>query len=193
MLAVPKLPAQESIVKQSRLYDVKHLVLNLIFDLAKKNSTGTCKITLTPTTDLDYIVLDAVDHSFQKIIIDDEKLLFDYQTPDLTKNSKKHFKKNTPVTVTIYYHTNHVNEINPTVLSGSNANGLRFSQPASKDPLKPKEVYSSGEFRGNRYWYPCNENPAGRPYMLTRNLKLLSCLPIFFLNFVRNSSGIRLY
>lgn len=155
-----KLYAAPEIENQNRAYDVKHIVLNLKFDWEQKTAIGTCNLTLTPSSNLGSIVLDAVNLFIQKIQVGNEDLTFDNQSPLLIIKSNKYFQKNKPVTVTIYYQTKHVNEINPAVLSGSNGSGLRFSQPTSNDPLKPKEVYSSGEYRGNRYWYPCNENPS---------------------------------
>jgi aminopeptidase N len=63
------------------------------------------------------------------------------------------------LTIKIDYHTNFINQIDPTNLSGTNGKGLRFSQPTSNDPIKPKEIWSIGEPDLNRYWFPCYDAP----------------------------------
>lgn len=44
-------------------------------------------------------------------------------------------------------------------MSGTNGQGLRFSQPSSHDPIKPFEVYSVAELEAAKYWFPCFDAP----------------------------------
>nr|MBK9653242.1 HEAT repeat domain-containing protein [Bacteroidota bacterium] len=150
--------------KRIQNIDVKHIALDLQFDWNKKQAFGTATITLSTLLATDKINLDAGMLTINSIkLADGTSLKFDYDGSDkndaLTVNLNRNYKANEELIIKIDYHTNYVNNIDPLSLSGSLGKGLRFSQPTSNDPLKPKEIYSVGDPESNRYWLPCYDAP----------------------------------
>ena len=146
------------------IIDVKHIVLNLQFDWLKKQAYGTATISFVPYSATDKITLDAGMLTINNIKNQNEIVLkYQYDGSDkddaLQITLDRVYNAGEEVIVKIDYHTNYVNEIDPINLSGSNGKGLRFSQPTSNDPIKPKEIWSIGEPISNRYWFPCYDAP----------------------------------
>lgn len=146
-----------------RTIDIKHIALDLRFDWTKKQATGTAAITFAPLHTTDKITLDAVMLTIHSISIQGKALKFNYDGGDkddgLAIQLDRSYSANEDLTLTIDYHTNWVNAVDPNNLSGSNGKGLRFSQPTYNDPLKPKEIWSMGDPESNRYWFPSYDAP----------------------------------
>ncbi len=144
--------------------DVKHIALNLGFDWQKKQANGTAAINLSMLKANDRFTLDAGMLTINSIKLSNGAgLKFNYNGDDKNDGLEimldRTYQSNEEITVTIDYHTNYINEIDPYSLSGTNGKGLRFSQPTFIDPVKPYEIWSMGEPQSNRYWFPCNDSP----------------------------------
>lgn len=144
--------------------DIRHTALDLQFDWSKKQAFGTAVITLTPLYPTDSITLDAGMLNIKSIALSNGAALpFVYDGSDRDDALKvvldRRYAPGEILTLHIRYHTRHVNRIDPNNLWGSFGKGLRFSMPTSNDPLKPREIWSSGEPTGNRYWFPGRDAP----------------------------------
>lgn len=141
--------------------DVKHLKIELQLDWQMKQANGYVDMTLSLTKTSDQITLHAGELTISSVFYDNKSLKFDYiknggnDTIKIFLHTKQ--AANTNFSIRINYHTNHINEIDPSNLSGHDGMGLRFSQPTSNDPLRPQEVYSVAGLNGNKYWFPCND------------------------------------
>lgn len=144
--------------------DIQHIVLNLNLNLEKRNVSGTAKIILTPNVSSNKIVLDAGNLTIKSIHQDDVKLNFKYDGGDTDNNLliqlNKNYKARDLVTLIIDYQSNHENKSDPNAIWGSFGKGLRFLLPTSTTPKKRKQIWSSGEPDGNKYWFPCNNDIA---------------------------------
>lgn len=147
-----------------RTIDVKHLAIDLRFDWQKKKAYGTTTITLAPFKRAAKITLDAAQLAINAVTLaNGQPLQYVYDGGDRNDNLAitldREYQAGEDVTVKITYRTNWVNQIDPNNLWGSNGKGLRFSAPTSNDPHKPREIWSSGEPNGNRYWFPGYDAP----------------------------------
>lgn len=174
LLLSTELPAQEG-QEQKKLppencarktfVDVQHSALDLRFDWEKKQAFGTATITCLATSTIHEIKLDAALLSIHSVTLDSKApLRFDYDSSENFENLVIHLDRNYTVNekivLVINYNTNYVNRSDPSAISGSFGNGLRFLQPTTTTPIKRWQVWSSGEPEANRYWYPCIETPA---------------------------------
>ena len=160
--SIKKLPSMHK--QRNNNIDIKHIALNLRFNWQKKQAIGIATITLSPTIASNQIALDAGMLTINSIVLQNGTALkYKYDESDkdnaLNITLDRIYNANEEVTIVIDYHTNEVNEIDPNNLSGSNGKGLRFSQPTSNDPIKPKEIWSIGEPHSNHYWFPCYDAP----------------------------------
>lgn len=144
--------------------DIQHVALDLRFDFDKKQAIGTADITLLPIAETDKIALDAAFltiHSIKKK--DGTMLKFENEGGDKNNNLKialdRKYGPGKAIEFRVDYHTNYVNESDPNNLWGSFGKGLRFFQPTSTEPRKRRQIWSVGEPEGNRYWYPCHDDP----------------------------------
>ncbi len=153
----------ENLMRNPKI-DVKHIALDLRFDWKKKQAYGNALITFAPLERTRKIALDAVNFTIISITLaNGVPLKFDYNS--VTKNDGLEvlmdhmYSPNQDITIKIAYNSNWVNEIDPNNLGGSMGNGLRFSEPTSNDPRKPREIYSISDPESNRYWFPCFDSP----------------------------------
>ena len=142
---------------------IKHISLKLHFDWQRRQAAGTATITCVPLKPTNRIYLDGARLTIHSVIKEGKALKFEYDGSEkddaLVVLLPRMYRAGEQLTFTIDYHTNHVNEIDPANLSGTVGQGLRFSTRSSNDPHRPKEVYSVGEYQGNRYWFPCYDSP----------------------------------
>ena len=149
---------------RSRKIDVKHLVINVQFDWAKKQAFGTTAVTFAPFDSTSTIPLDAAFFTINSITTQEGKVLkFEYDGGDQDDNLKitldRVYQAGEETTVIINYRTNWVNLTDPNNLSGSTGKGVRFFEPTSTDRTRPREIWSMGEPEGNRYWFPGFDSP----------------------------------
>lgn len=150
---------------RERKIDVKNVALDLRFDWQKKQAFGTATITFSPLIPTDKISLDAAMMEINSVSSNGKSLKFDYEGGEKDDNLKisldRVYQANETVNVKINYRTNYVNELDPNTMSGggNTGKGLKFSQPTSNDPIKPREIWSPGEPNSNRYWFPSFDSP----------------------------------
>ena len=161
---------QDSIVKlaqpkwiRSHNADIKHLAIDLQFDWKKKQAYGTAEITFSLINSDNKVTLDAGMLTINSIASGGELLKYQYdggaKDDGLLIFLDHNHNSGEEITIRIDYHTNWKNDIDPNALWGNNGKGLRFSQPTSNDPLKPREIWSMGYPQSNRYWFPGYDSP----------------------------------
>ena len=172
--------SQQEINKLPKLYPgremkvlTKHIALDLKFDWQKKQAYGSASITVQPVTALDNFTLDAALMTVNSIRLSTgEAVKFDYSGGESNDNLKIYFNRvyeaGEDLTVVVDYRTNWINKTDPNNLWGNNGKGLRFSEPTSNDPLRPREIWSMSEPEAARYWFPCIDAPN---YMRTGEVK----------------------
>lgn len=147
-----------------RTIDVKHIAINLQFDWKKKQAYGTTSVTISPLTASNKIILDAGMLTINSVTLSNGTALkFQYDGSDKNDNLLIYLDRSYStaelITVTINYHTNHINETDPNNLWGSYGKGLRFFGPTFTDPRKRKQIWSAGMPESNRYWFPGYDSP----------------------------------
>lgn len=160
--AIKPLPAAQWI--RSRTIDVKHIALDLRFDWAKKQAYGTATITLAPLRQTDRITLDAGRLAINAVRLGDgTRLAYDYDGGDrddgLAITLDRPYAIAEELTVTVDYRTTWINRMDPNNLGGSYGKGLRFFEPTTSDPTRPRQIWSVGLPQSNRYWFPGYDAP----------------------------------
>lgn len=139
--------------------DVRHLALDLRFDLVKRQAFGSATITLAPLTITDSVWLDAGMLTIERVEREGRSLAFNYDGMDADDGLRialgERHGAGEPVTLTVHYRTNWLNESDPNNLGGSFGKGLRFFAPTTTEPRKRTQVWSMPELGANRYWFPC--------------------------------------
>ncbi len=185
VLLVPFAAASQQVVAVSKSetnkqkLDVKHIAIDMRFDWAQKKAEGIVNITLQPLQPTDSIELDAADLIITSV--SDSSLLvkktksnestytgvFPVNGHGYIYNKKRQkliiylgylCQPSETISFQITYQTNYVNEADPNNIWGSFGKGIRFFQPTSTEPKKKKQIWSSGEPEGNRYWFPCYDD-----------------------------------
>ncbi len=180
LLMVNSADSQQEVNKLPKLYNeremkvlTKHISLDLKIDWQNKQVYGSAALSLRPVSAIDNFTLDAAMMSINSIrLVTGEELKFDYSGGELNDNLKIYlnrvYESGELFEVVINYRTNWVNKTDPSNLWGSNGKGLRFSEPTSNDPLRPREIWSMSEPEAARYWFPCTDAPN---YMRTGELR----------------------
>ncbi|MCC7298135.1 MAG: M1 family metallopeptidase, partial [Bacteroidia bacterium] len=142
--------------------DTKHTALYLQFDWQKRQAFGIAKITFSPIETTSVVSLDAAELGVEKITFNGKSLQFqnnaNNSSQNLTIQLGKSYSPADTLTLEISYHTLYENRSDPLNIGGSFGHGLRFMKSTYTTPNKHKQVWSSGEPEGNKYWFPCNEN-----------------------------------
>jgi len=140
----------------ARVVDVKHIALDLDVDLQKRSVNGKATIDFTPLrTELSVLELDAVELDVQSVTIttpDGKTVDADWETTDshlqvMFDDGRLVPRRGESWRVTIQYAAR-----NPKA-------GLYFFGPSKDEPNVPFTVWSQGEPRGSRYWFPCVDEP----------------------------------
>lgn len=159
--AIQKLPPHKT--ERIRKIDVRHMTFDLRFDWDKKQASGTVVIDFLPLASLDKITLDAGMLTINSVTCGTKTLPFRYDGGDaddgLEITLDRHYQPKEPISLTIAYHTNYVNQTDPNSMGGSFGKGLRFIAPTAANPIKRQQVWSIGEAEINRYWFPCYDAP----------------------------------
>ncbi len=144
--------------------DIHHIAIDLRFNWQKKNAYGNAIITLSPFNATSTVALDAGMLTINTIsFANGQPLTFTYDGGDKNDGLVIHLDRiYTPadtISIKIEYHTNRVNESDPNNIWGSFGKGIRFFSPTSTEPKKRRQLWTSGEPEGNRYWFPCYDYP----------------------------------
>ncbi|MBK8053615.1 MAG: hypothetical protein IPK35_10185 [Saprospiraceae bacterium] len=144
--------------------DIKNITLDLQFDWIKKTAFGTAEITLNSSSASNEIYLDAGNLLIESISINGKSLDFKYEGGDANDNLlirlDRQYSPKEAIILLVKYSTQYINYSDPNAIGGSFGKGLRFMTPTTTTPIKRKQIWSSGEPDGNKYWFPCNENIA---------------------------------
>ncbi len=149
---------------RERQFDVQHIALDLRFDFKKKRALGVARISLSILTATERISLDGAMLTINSIKLQSgEALKYNYkggyEDDNLAISLDRVYEPGESLTLSIDYYTNHINDIDPNNLSGSNGKGLRFFEPTFTDPRKRRQIWSMSEVDGNRYWFPGYDAP----------------------------------
>ncbi|MBK7522728.1 MAG: HEAT repeat domain-containing protein [Saprospiraceae bacterium] len=142
--------------------NVRHIALNIGFDIEKQKATGSAEITLSPVVFSNVIFLDAANMTIHSVSAKGKPLNFEYDKEKENNNLKiqlpQFYNISDVVTLLIHYETHHINHSDPRAIWGSFGKGLRFFKPTFTTPNKWKQVWSSGQPNHNKYWFPCHED-----------------------------------
>ncbi len=141
---------------ETRNYDIRHLKLDLRFDLKAAKVEGTCSLTLAPKADgFAVLYLHSKDITVTAVRIEPEgqppRPAARFRTGDglLRVDLDQPYPKDAPLQVHIDY-------------EAAPSKGLYFFAPTQEHPEIPWQVWSQGEGTDNRYWYPCYDEPDDR-------------------------------
>ncbi|MFL6211637.1 MAG: M1 family aminopeptidase [Pyrinomonadaceae bacterium] len=154
----PALPAPRSIPGHD--YDLRHVKLDLHFDWAREQASGTATLTLAPlAADFRRVELDAANMTYTAVQTSTGVALkyeADASAEKLRVELDRAYAKGEELSVVITYQTNgRVKELG----SGNYARGLVFNQPSPADPLSRRQIYSQGESEFNHLWFPAYDHP----------------------------------
>ncbi len=141
--------------------DTKHILIHLTFDWQQRLADGFVEITLSPAQETNTIYLDAGMLKIKSVFLNNKLLSFSYDGSDTKDNLlvqlDKTYQTNETLTLKINYTTTYENRSDPNAIWGSFGKGLRFQGPTATTPSKRRQIWSSGEPEGNKYWFPCHE------------------------------------
>src|SRR5215831_2143195 len=156
--AVRPLPPLQEIPPHD--YDQRNIKLDLRFDFAREEATGTETITLAPTVkDLTRVDLDAAFMVFEAAKLAKGtplKFTFDEQKETLSISLDRAYQPNEEITIVLSYHTVKVPPERFALIGGG---GLNFILPRPDDPTRPKQAWTQGESESNHFWFACFDHP----------------------------------
>jgi aminopeptidase N len=148
----------------ARPFDVTHVDLDLRVDWAGSALEGTATITAVPLRTTRTLLLDAYRLQIARVTSSDGRpLAFVLDSADRDDAlrialDRQHAVRDT-IRVQIAYRTGWVNHADPNALGGSTGRGVRFFQPTTTEPVKRRQLWTTGEPRGNRTWFPSYDRP----------------------------------
>ncbi|MDP4685554.1 MAG: M1 family metallopeptidase [Salibacteraceae bacterium] len=144
--------------------DIKHLELNLSFDLPEKKVLGKARIKISAySLPIDTVVLDAKGFTIDKISIEQNDSIYfpDYSydnkqitLPLLFSLSKKQLAK-----IEIDYVASPTDIITEDGNAIQSNQGLYFINPKGNLEGKPTQIWSQGEPESNSTWFPSIDKP----------------------------------
>ena len=132
---------------KTRNYDQKHVKLDLSFSFDKSEVFGKEEFTFSPLeNNFQKLVLHSRTTQVSKVFFDGKELNFSQTDNLLFINFDDVLNAGKDATVTIEY-------------SSLPEAGLYFFKPTKEYPEIPYQIWSQGEGRDNRYWYPAYDEP----------------------------------
>lgn len=154
----------------TRNYDQKHVKLELNFNFDKAEVIGKEEFTFAPEgNDFNRLVLHSRTTKVNKVIYKDKELKYSQTDNLLFINFNENLQAGRDVTITIEY-------------KSFPEAGLYFFRPSKQFPEIPSQIWSQGEGRDNRYWYPAYDEPDDK---LTS--EIISTVPV---NMIAISNGV---
>jgi aminopeptidase N len=137
-----------------RGYDLRHLRLDLSFDMARGEVSGTATNTLAPLRPgLDRLIFHAAELAVRRVRLagheGDLPFSLDPVARTLTVDLGRAYGPDDVLEVAIDY-------------AARPRTGLFFVGPDAADPQKPRQVWSQGEADINRHWFPSWDYPNDR-------------------------------
>lgn len=130
-----------------RQFDIQHYRIAVDLDLERKAIRGTCAITVAAIgTARQWLELDAVEMDIEAVRIDNRALTFHYDERRLRIDLGEPLAAGEAATIEVVYAT-------------VPRRGLYFIAPSDAYPTKARQVWSQGQDRDSRYWFPCFDAP----------------------------------
>lgn len=131
-----------------RLFDTRHIRLELALDFSKQSLRGRCTSSLVAIADgATDILFDAVNFIEVRVSAKGKRLPFTYSGRELKIKWPTPVRRGASLEVTIDYRV-----VRPKL-------GLHFIGPDRHYPQKPLQAWTQGEDEYNRYWFPCHDAP----------------------------------
>ena len=145
------LPGDQPRWGRDRTVDIRHIKLELSFDLEARKLFGVCTTTFSAIVPgVDALTLDAADLTVHGILSDTgEALPFDLRDHRLTIRLPRTLTPGRPFTVVIAYDT-------------TPRRGLYFNQPDPGYPDRPTQIWTQSQDEDARHWFPCFDYPNER-------------------------------
>jgi aminopeptidase N len=141
------LPGTQAQYAPDRRFDIQHYRLAVELDVEARRLTGTCSITLTPLTDSQrWVILDAVELEVQSVHWASNALAYSHDGKVLRIDLGREVATGETVEIDVNYRA-------------EPRRGLYFVGPDDSYPDKPTQVWSQGQDRDSRYWFPCFDSP----------------------------------
>lgn len=147
-----------------RTWDLLHTLLDLSFDWNKSAVIGNATLTLSPLFyPQSQLQLDAINFKINKLLVNGkETSQYTYDNKVITINLPQQVSRREKVTVQIDY----VATPRPSedLMSGAitSDQGLYFIDPLDTIPELPRQIWTQGETRSNRNWFPTIDQPNER-------------------------------
>ncbi|HKI78551.1 MAG TPA: M1 family aminopeptidase [Ignavibacteriaceae bacterium] len=131
----------------TRNYDQVNIKLKLNFDFDKEEVIGKEEFTFIPlVNDFNKLILHSKTTNVVGVTLNNDPLIFKEDNELLYIMLNKKLQKGDKSTVIINYNS-------------FPSSGLFFFKPTKENPEIPYQVWSQGEGRENRYWYPAYDEP----------------------------------
>ncbi len=127
---------------------VEHIFLDLVLDIPNQHMQGNCHIQLNPVrSNVDCLILDAVDLQIQAVQIDGVSQRFDHDGERLNIYIAPTLTLGKVIDISIDYSVTKPQR------------GIYFIQPSTAYPHKATQVWTQGEDEDSRFWFPCFDYP----------------------------------
>ena len=145
------LPGDESHWPRDRVFDLRHVKLELALDVDNKRIGGTAHHTFALINDgVDVVEFDAAELQIGSVSLSDGTLLnYSHEDNKLQIELGSPREAGEELTVQIEY------QCTP-------RRGLYFNAPNAAYPNRPRQVWTQGEDEDSRYWFPCFDSPNER-------------------------------
>ncbi len=131
-----------------KVADIRHIRLELSFDLDMRELKGRCATTLAPIhKGVKEIVLDCAELTVDAVSGPGGRALaYDHDGARLGIRFPGALDPGKDVIITVDYH-------------GSPRSGLYFTGPSEASPGKAVQIWTQGQDEDSRYWFPCFDYP----------------------------------
>ena len=133
-----------------RGYDALHYAIDLRLESARWGFDGTTTVRLAALRDLERVELDAADLQVLRVTVGGTVVSFDYDGRLLSVPLPRRLAAGEQTEVVVRYQAEQ-----PLA-------GLHFVLPGLGVYAPTPHVYTQGEARRARHWFPCNDHPADR-------------------------------
>ncbi len=130
-----------------RLADVKHIKIEIKFDIPKGKIFATTTTTLAPINDgLDRMEFDAVELRIKRVDLDGSAASYEYDGGKLRVKLGGRRKAGKEIEIAVEY------EATP-------RRGIYFNRPDDGYPNRHVEIWTQGQDEDSRHWFPCHDFP----------------------------------
>lgn len=133
---------------RDRVVDVKHIRIDIAFDIDARKVIARCATTFAPINDgVEQVEFDAVEMTIHRVTdANGTDLPYEYSDNKLRIRLPQPAKAGEDITAVIAY------ECRP-------RRGLYFTLPDEGYPQRPVQIWTQGEDEDNRHWFPCFDFP----------------------------------